>query len=63
MNIPARHIQWEQRARGSVLEVLHPVEADVLRPKPNSGDVLVQVKAVGLEYSYVLLLYGGIRES
>lgn len=56
MNIPSCQIQWEQHARGSVLEVLHLVEADVPRPKPNSGDVLVKVKAVGLGYSYVYVL-------
>lgn len=47
MNLPTRQKRWEQFAQGVPFDVIRIAEVDVLRPTPNSDDVLVQVKAVG----------------
>lgn len=47
MDIPTRQQRWEQFARGHPFDVIRIAEVDVLKPAPNSDDVLIQVKAVG----------------
>jgi NADPH:quinone reductase-like Zn-dependent oxidoreductase len=53
MDVPLRQRQWVQTARGLPFDVLHLVDAEVLRPSPRSGDVLVKVKAVAFNQESV----------
>ncbi|KAF7970755.1 hypothetical protein HWV62_23166 [Athelia sp. TMB] len=52
MKIPTNQQKWVQVARGRPADVLRLINAPVERPASGSGDILVEVKAVGFNHMY-----------